>query len=164
MEQEISNNSNEPVFQESREEKIAQLKQRVEHDREELEELGENPEEINKEDCVFCKIINGEIPPGKGKVYENKNFIAILDIEPLIEGHILIISKAHYKTILDLPNTLGTEFIDTIKKTALDLIFKEKAEAFNVLINNFKASGQIVPHLHAHIFPRKKGDGLKVIG
>ncbi len=150
--------------QETNKQKIEELKKRIEHDKEKLEELGDNPDEQPKEEnCVFCKILRGEIPPGKGKIYENKNFIALFDIEPLVDGHALVIPKNHYETILDLPNTLGTEFVDAIKKTALTLIHQKKGEAFNILINNFKTSGQVVPHLHAHIFPRNKGDDFKVI-
>ena len=110
-------------------------------------------------DCIFCKIIAGEIP--SKKVYEDDNFIGILDINPVAEGKTLLISKKHYKTLLDMPSSLGNEMLDAIKKISLKLIDEGKAEGFNILINNFEVAGQVVPHTHIHILPRKKGDGLK---
>jgi len=112
-------------------------------------------------DCIFCKIAKGEVE--SEKVYDDDNFIGILDINPKAEGHSLIIPKNHYKTILDMPNSLGNEFIEAIKKVAVKLIEGRKAEGFNVLINNYEVSGQLVPHVHAHIIPRKKDDGLRAI-
>jgi len=113
-------------------------------------------------DCIFCKIVSGEIPVKK--IYENENFFSILDKNQNIKGHALIISKKHFDTILDMPDSLGYEFLDCIKKTALKLIDKTKAEGFNVVNNNFESAGQIVKHVHFHILPRKKGDSVKVIG
>ncbi|RLG09342.1 HIT family protein [Candidatus Pacearchaeota archaeon] len=113
------------------------------------------------EDCIFCKISKGEI--SSQKIYENDNFFSIPDANPIVEGHSLIISKKHFKTILDLPNTLGAELLDCIKKTALKLIEDYHADGFNVLNNNFKSAGQIVEHFHVHVIPRKKDDGLKIL-
>ena len=114
------------------------------------------------ENCIFCKIVKEEIE--SEKVYGDDNFIGILDIDPKAEGHTLIIPKNHYATLLDMPNSLGNEFIEAIKKVALKLIDEKKAEGFNVLINNFEIGGQLVPHLHAHIIPRKKDDRIQIIG
>lgn len=111
-------------------------------------------------DCVFCKIAKGEIPAKK--IYENDNFFSIPDAHPRTKGHSLVISKKHYETILDMPSTLGQELLDCIKKTALNIIDETKAEGVNVIGNNFEAAGQVVKHVHLHIIPRKKGDGLKV--
>jgi len=113
------------------------------------------------EDCIFCKIVNKEIP--KELTYEDENFIAFLDIKPRAEGHTLIIPKKHYKTILDMPNTLGNELQEAIKKVSLDLMQKGKAEGFNVLTNSGEVAGQIVHHLHVHIIPRREGDGMGYI-
>ena len=110
---------------------------------------------------MFCKIVNGEIP--KKKIYENDNFFSILDVKPIVEGHSLVISKKHFKTFLDLPNSLGTELIDCIKKTSFKLIKDYNASGFNIVNNNFETAGQIVKHVHLHIIPRKKDDGLKMI-
>ena len=109
------------------------------------------------EECIFCKIINGEIP--ENVIYENDNFFSILDISPSVEGHSLVISKKHFDTMLDLPDSLGPELLDCIKKTSMILMKKYNVEGFNVLNNNFEVAGQIVKHVHFHIFPRKKDDG-----
>ena len=110
-------------------------------------------------DCIFCKIIAGKIPCSK--IYENDNFISIADVNPIISGHTLIISKKHFATILDMPNSLSPELLDCIKKTSLKLMEKYNAEGFNLANNNFKVAGQIVNHVHFHILPRKKQDGFK---
>lgn len=111
------------------------------------------------ENCVFCKIVRGEIP--SKKVYNDDNFIGILDINPKAEGHTLIISKKHFKNILDIPNTLGNEILEAIKDISLDLIKQGKGEGFNVIANNGDVAGQAVNHFHLHIIPRKSRDGLK---
>ena len=107
-------------------------------------------------DCIFCKISKGEIPVKK--IYENDSFFSILDLKPIVKGHSLVISKKHFETILDLPDSLGPKLLDCVKKTSLKLIKKYNADGFNVGNNNYKAAGQIVKHVHFHILPRKKGD------
>ena len=114
------------------------------------------------DDCVFCKIAKGEI--SVEKIYENDNFFSIPDANPKVEGHSLIISKKHFETSLDLPDSLGQELLDCIKNTALKLMEKNNAMGFNVLSNNFEDAGQVVKHVHFHILPRKKDDNVKVIG
>ena len=107
----------------------------------------------------LCKIIRKEVP--STIVYESDNFVAFLDINQVAEGKTLLIPKRHFKTILDMPDSLGSEMLEAIKKIALKLIDEEKAEGFNILINSFEVAGQVVPHAHIHILPRKKDDGLK---
>lgn len=116
--------------------------------------------ESNK-NCLFCRIIKGEI--NSKNVYEDENFIGILDKDPIAEGHTLVISKKHFRNLLDMPNTLGNELIDAIKKISLKLIDEGKAEGVNVVSNNEPVSGQVIFHTHIHIIPRKKGDELKSI-
>lgn len=111
------------------------------------------------EDCIFCKIVKGEIP--SKKIYENDNFFSIPDANQVVDGHSLVISKRHFETTLDLPNSLGSELLDCIKKTAMKLLEEHRAEGFNVVNNNFKVAGQVVKHVHYHILPRKKGDSVK---
>ncbi len=111
-------------------------------------------------DCIFCKIANKN---SEKKIYENDNFFSVLDVNPLVDGHSLIISKNHFKTILDIQDSLGSELLDCIKKTALKLIEEKNIGGFNIVNNNFEAAEQIVPHVHFHLIPRKKGDGLKII-
>lgn len=105
------------------------------------------------DDCIFCKIVKGEIK--SEKVWEDEHFIVIPDKFPKSEGHCLIITKKHYKTILDVPSSLGTEIIDIAKSQGLRLIKEKKADGFNLIQNNFSSAGQIVPHLHIHVIPRK---------
>lgn len=112
-----------------------------------------------EQECIFCKIAKGEIE--SKKVYEDDNFFAILDINPKAEGHTLIITKNHFKNILETPSSLAGEFLDAIKKVGLDLIKSKKAEGFNLIFNMGESAGQTVHHVHAHIIPRKTGDGLK---
>ena len=116
---------------------------------------------IEDNDCVFCKILKGEIK--SDIVYSDDNFFGILDIHPVAEGHTLIISKKHFKTILDMPSSLGCELIDAVKKVSLDLIKQKKAEGFNLLVNTNESAGQIVHHFHAHVIPRKKNDGVNFL-
>lgn len=108
------------------------------------------------DECIFCKIANGEIP--SEKIYENDNFFSIYDVNPALEGHALVISKKHFQTMLDLPNTIGTELLDAIKNTSIELTKKYNAEGFNVFSNVKKTAGQIISHFHIHIVPRKKSD------
>jgi len=112
-------------------------------------------------DCIFCKIAKKEIKANI--IYEDDNFIAFPDANPRADSHTLIIPKKHYKTILDMPSTLGNEMLDAIKSIAMDLIKQGKAEGFNIIINSFEPAGQVVHHAHVHIIPRKKGDRLKIL-
>jgi len=114
-----------------------------------------------EKDCIFCEI-------GKGtgvadRIYENDNFFSVSDANPKVEGHTLIISKKHFKTILDLPSSQGLELLDCIKKTSLILMKKYKATGFNIVQNNFRDANQVIDHVHFHIMPRKKGDGYKIL-
>lgn len=111
-------------------------------------------------DCIFCKIAKGEVEAKR--IYENDNFFSIPDANPVIDGHTLVISKNHFKNSLDLPNSLGPELLDCVKKTTLKLIDEKKADGFNLIGNNFEAAGQLVGHFHMHILPRKKDDGFKM--
>ena len=105
-------------------------------------------------DRIICKIAEGKIP--SKKIYENDNFLSIPDANQQIDGHSLVISKKHFKTILDLPSSLGSELLDCIKKTTMKLMKEHNAEGFNIVQNNFECAGQLVNHLHFHILPRKK--------
>jgi histidine triad (HIT) family protein len=112
-------------------------------------------------DCIFCKIVNGEIP--SKKIYENDSFFSILDINQKIEGHSLIISKKHLVTLLDIPENIIPELFDCIKNTSLKMMKEKNADGFNVVNNNFESAGQLVRHFHVHIFPRKKDDNANIL-
>ena len=110
-------------------------------------------------DCIFCKIIKGEIPCTK--VYEDDNVLAFLDIGPVNKGHTLVIPKEHHETILDMPEELLCAVASAVKKVSKAIAHGTGCDGFNVLQSNYKASGQLVPHYHAHIIPRLESDGLK---
>lgn len=108
-------------------------------------------------DCIFCKIIKGEIPCTK--VYEDKKTVAFLDINPINKGHTLVVPKEHFETVENTPEKTLSETIAVVKKiiVAIDKL----NEGSNVGVNNKSAAGQLVPHVHFHVIPRNKGDGLK---
>lgn len=110
-------------------------------------------------DCIFCKIARKEVK--NDFIYENDNFFAVLDLNQNVKGHALIISKKHYVNLMDIPATLGREMLDAIKAVA-EINLKKGSEGFNIAVNNFPAAGQIVMHLHIHLFPRNKGDKAKI--
>ncbi|HUW43668.1 MAG TPA: HIT domain-containing protein [Bacillota bacterium] len=108
------------------------------------------------EECIFCKIVKGEIP--SEKVWEDSEFISFLDAKPRIKGHTLIIPKKHFNTLMDLEDDISKKYIGAIKKTGKILMEKYNAGGFNVVLNNGKVAGQIINHIHFHLVPRKKGD------
>lgn len=110
-------------------------------------------------DCVFCKIVKKEIPADK--IYEDDNFFAFLDINPNNHGHTLIIPKAHYKNLYELPDKVLSEIAPQIKKLAVAVKCGVNADGINIIMNNNGAAGQIVPHAHFHIIPRFANDGLR---
>ena len=110
-------------------------------------------------DCVFCKIVGGEILAEK--IDETDNFFVIKDANPVAEGHCLIISKKHYQTLFDLPLTLGTELVALAKKQGFRLIQEKKADGIKFVNNNYPASGQMVFHFHLHVIPHKEGKKIK---
>lgn len=115
-------------------------------------------------ECIFCKIVKGEIPCDK--IWEDENFLAFLDINPNAEGHTLVIPKEHFEKINDLEGIYSEKFISAISEVGKILMEKYNSEGFNVVLNNGKSAGQIVPHVHFHVLPRKEGDNKKglVIG
>jgi len=111
-------------------------------------------------DCIFCKIIAGEIPAKK--IYEDENVLSFLDISPVNYGHALVIPKKHYPDLLSADEATLTELILAIKKIAPALIDSASASGFNLNLNNGEVAGQVVNHLHFHIIPRFADDGLKL--
>lgn len=109
-------------------------------------------------DCIFCKIIAGEIPCAK--VYETDTVIGFLDISPVNKGHALIIPKGHYPQIWDVPNDMGQELLVAMKSVGQALMDVTGAQGLNIGMNNFAAAGQLVMHAHYHLIPRFDEDGL----
>jgi len=111
-----------------------------------------------KEDCIFCRIANGEIP--SAKVYEDDEVLAFLDLAPANRGHVLIVPKRHYTNALDFPCEAAPAICQAVKKVGGALVEALNARGFNVFQNNGPAAGQTVFHIHWHIIPRFENDGL----
>ena len=107
--------------------------------------------------CLFCRIVSGEVPATI--VYEDKNAIAFLDHRPLFPGHTLLVPREHVETLVDLPQALVGSFFEAAQLLARAVEIAMEAEGTFVAMNN--RVSQSVPHLHVHIVPRRKKDGLK---
>lgn len=113
------------------------------------------------EDCIFCKIVWGEIPCDK--IYEDENFIAFPDANPVEEGHTLVIPKKHFDNLLMVDGDSKKNFIEALQKVGRILIKKYNSTGFNLVLNNGEDAGQVVKHVHFHLLPRKKGDNKRGI-
>ena len=109
--------------------------------------------------CIFCKIVAGEIP--SNKVWEDEDFVAFLDIKPNNLGHTLLVPKAHYKNIFDLPDNLLDKLGKRIQLVAKAVLAGAEAAGINVTMNNGETAGQLIWHAHIHLIPRYQGDGIK---
>jgi len=109
-------------------------------------------------ECIFCKIIAGEIPCYK--VYEDDKFLAFLDIYPVNPGHVLVIPKEHHDNIFTLPNEIASQYFVVVKRIAEIVKNTMNADGINIGMNNLSAAGQVVFHSHIHVIPRFSGDGL----
>lgn len=107
--------------------------------------------------CIFCKIIKGEIPCFK--IYEDANVLAFLDIKPVNPGHVLVIPKEHYENFLHIDSRHLQPLVATVQKVGKALVQAMGCEGFNLGLNNGVVAGQVVPHVHFHIMPRRAGDG-----
>ncbi|MBI2481966.1 MAG: HIT family protein [Candidatus Vogelbacteria bacterium] len=112
-------------------------------------------------DCLFCQIINGQI--SSQRVYEDTDFIAILDIKPISSGHTLLMPKAHYLNLLDLPEDLLAKLGPVLQKLGQEVKLNNQADGLNIAINNGRTAGQIIDHTHIHLIPRFNGDALKLM-
>ena len=108
------------------------------------------------ERCIFCKIVKGEV--GSVKIWEDEDFFSFLDANPTGEGHTLIIPKKHFSSLMDIDEETSEKYINAIKNTGKILMKKYNAGGFNLVLNNEKAAGQLVGHVHFHLLPRKEGD------
>lgn len=109
---------------------------------------------MNKSDsnCVFCKIIAGQIP--SSKVYEDADCIAILDIAPFEKGHILVLPKVHAPVLAELPPAVLKRVILVVQKLGAHLVQALPCDGYNLLQNNGACAGQTVAHVHFHLIPR----------
>ncbi len=109
------------------------------------------------EECLFCKIVKNEIQTKK--VYENAHAIAFLDINPSSYGHTVVIPKKHYKSLTEMPTEETGKLFETVAMLAGKIKHIVGADGFNVGLNDNRAAGQVVDHLHVHIIPRWSNDG-----
>ena len=109
-------------------------------------------------DCIFCKIVAGEIPAHK--IYEDGEFLAFLDINPVARGHILLIPKAHFENIFDIPEDVLKGLVERAKRLASAVQEGLGASGINFLHASGEAAQQSVFHFHFHLVPRYEDDGL----
>ncbi len=110
--------------------------------------------------CIFCKIINNEIP--SKKIYEDDEFLAILDLGQATKGHTLVMPKKHYDNILLLDDDTASKYLVVVKKVARLLVEKLNAKGVNILNNTNEIAGQTINHVHIHILPRYNKDELEI--
>ena len=115
---------------------------------------------MRKDDCIFCKIANGEIP--SKTLYEDDSFRSILDLGPAARGHALILPKEHAENLYELPEDTATAAFMLAKKMASRLKDRLRCDGLNVVQNNGEAAGQTVFHFHIHLIPRYQKDGQHI--
>lgn len=115
---------------------------------------------MKKDDCIFCKIANGEIP--STTIYENEEFRVFFDIAPASKGHCLIVPKEHFDDIFDMDEEAGGRLFSLAVKVAGSLKKELNCEGMNIVQNNGTIAGQTVFHFHLHLIPRYTGDTVNV--
>lgn len=108
-------------------------------------------------ECIFCRIRDGQIP--STRVYEDNKTLAFMDINPVNDGHLLVIPKTHAETIFDISPTDLLAVSTTLKKVAAAIHEALRPEGLSLYQANGAAASQVVPHFHLHVIPRWKGDG-----
>lgn len=113
-----------------------------------------------KNDCIFCKISNGEI--SSKTIYEDEDFRVILDISPATRGHALLLVKEHYADLYELDDELAGKAMKLAKRLAVQMKEKLGCDGFNIVQNNGETAGQTVFHFHMHLIPRYADDNQKI--
>ena len=111
---------------------------------------------MRKEDCIFCKIANGDIP--SATIYEDEEFRVVLDLGPAAKGHALILPKDHYADLYEIDEEVAGRVFKLAKKMATKMTEALGCGGFNIVQNNKPAAGQTVFHFHMHLIPRYEGD------
>lgn len=111
---------------------------------------------MKQDNCIFCKIIAGEIP--SQTLYEDNQFKVILDVGPATKGHALILPKEHYANLYELPEDTASDVFKLAKKMMAKMTEKLHCDGFNIVQNNGEVAGQTVFHFHMHLIPRYKND------
>lgn len=115
---------------------------------------------MKREDCIFCKIANGEIP--SKTIYEDGDFRVILDLAPATKGHALILPKEHAANLYELSEEHAAKVLVISKKVAAQMREKLQCDGLNLVQNNGEVAGQTVHHFHLHMIPRYMEDGQKI--
>jgi len=115
---------------------------------------------MKKDDCIFCKLANGDIPTNM--IYEDDTFAVIMDASPATKGHSLILPKDHYANIYELDEEVAAKAMKLAKKLATEMTEKLSCDGFNIIQNNGEIAGQTVFHFHMHLIPRYKGDNQEI--
>ena len=115
---------------------------------------------MKKDDCIFCKLANGDIPTNI--VYEDDTFTVIMDASPATKGHCLILPKDHYANIYELDEEVAGKAFKLAKKLATVMTEKLDCDGFNIVQNNGETAGQTVFHFHMHLIPRYKDDNQRI--
>ncbi len=105
-----------------------------------------------KQDCIFCQIVNGEIP--SYKLYEDDDVLAFLDVSQVTKGHALVICKEHYENFLSTPKELVHKVMDVAQRIGQVQIQMLGAKGVNIIANCYEEAGQSVMHFHVHVIPR----------
>lgn len=116
---------------------------------------------MKKDDCIFCKLANGEIPTNT--IYEDDDFRVILDNGPATRGHALILPKDHWENLYELPDETAASVMKLAKKLAIRLRDRLHADGLNIVQNNGSVAGQTVMHYHLHLIPRYSDDGQHIL-
>lgn len=111
-----------------------------------------------KTDCIFCKIVKGELPGTK--LYETISTIVIAPKKVESRGHLLVIPKKHYENIFDIPSKEFSKYMETVRKVCVKLKENYGADGVNILNASGKAAQQSIQHLHFHLIPRFDNDGV----
>ncbi|MHB8395590.1 MAG: HIT family protein [Thermoplasmataceae archaeon] len=112
------------------------------------------------EECVFCRIIQKELP--SFEIYSDSYVLAILDINPVSEGHTLVIPRNHSDNLLDVDPVIFGKMMDRARIISGSMVKSGFAEGTNIFIANGTGAEQTIPHLHVHLVPRRKGDGIEL--
>ena len=115
---------------------------------------------MKKEDCIFCKIANGEIP--SATIFEDRDFRVMLDIGPATRGHVLILTKEHYDNIYEIDAETAGKLFSLASVIARAMKKVLNCDGMNILQNNGTVAGQTVLHFHLHLIPRYEGDQVQV--
>lgn len=113
------------------------------------------------ENCIFCKIANGEIP--SKTIFEDEDVRVILDLGPATKGHALVIPKQHYENLFELPEENAMNVMKIAKQQAAKMKAALQADGFNLVQNNGETAGQTVMHFHMHLIPRYADDGQNIL-